>query len=52
MDCVAPEDGVVWVHEVNDIKSDDFVSHSGILPEGHVNIDFAKCSDSLVAEAV
>jgi hypothetical protein len=47
-----PEDGVVWVQKVNDIKGDDFGSHSGILPEGHIHIDFAKCLSSLVAEAV
>jgi hypothetical protein len=52
IDCVVPEDGVVWVQKVNDIKGDDFGSHSGILPEGHIHIDFAKCLSSLVAEAV
>jgi hypothetical protein len=52
IDCVAPEDGVVWVHEVNDIKVDDLGSHGGIVPEGHVDIDFAKRLDSLIAEVV
>jgi hypothetical protein len=52
VDCIAPEDGIVWVYKVNDIKGDDFNSHGGILPKGHVDIDFAQCLDSLVAEAV
>jgi hypothetical protein len=29
-----------------------FGSHSGVLPEGHIDIDLSKYLDSLVAEAI
>jgi hypothetical protein len=37
----AAEDGVVRVCEVNNIEGYDLGSHSGILAEGHIDINLA-----------
>jgi hypothetical protein len=52
VDGVATENGVVRVHEVNNIEGYDLRSHSGILTEGHIDVNLAKGFDPLVAEAV
>jgi hypothetical protein len=41
VDGVAPEYGIVRVHEIDNIKSYDFCSHRGVLPEGHIDINLA-----------
>jgi hypothetical protein len=52
VDGVTPEDGIVRVYEVNNVNGDDFSSHGSILPKGHIDINFAKCLNSFVTEAV
>jgi hypothetical protein len=52
LDGVATEDGIVRVHEVNNIEGYDLRSHSGVLTEGHIDVNLAQCFDPLVAEAI
>jgi hypothetical protein len=52
VDSVAPEDGIMWVYEVENVKGNDFSSHGGILPEGHIDINFTQRLNSFVTEAV
>jgi hypothetical protein len=52
VDGVAPEDGIVRVYEIDNIKNYDFRSHGGVLPEGHIDINLAQCLNSFVTEAV
>jgi hypothetical protein len=49
---VSTEDGIVRVHEVNNIEGYDFRSHSSVLTEGHIDINLSQGFDPLVAEAV
>jgi hypothetical protein len=52
VDGVTTEDGIVRVHEVNNIKGYDFRPHGDILTKGHIDVNLTQGLDSLVAEAV
>jgi hypothetical protein len=52
VDGVTTEDGIIRVHEVNNIEDYDFRSHSGILTESHIDGNLAQGFDPLVAKAV
>jgi hypothetical protein len=52
VDGVETEDGILRVHEVNNIEGYDLRSHSGVLTEGHIDVNLAQSFDPLVAEAV
>jgi hypothetical protein len=52
VDGVMTEDGIIGVHKVNNIEGYDFRSHSGLLTEGHIDVDLAQGFDPLVVEAV